>query len=422
MARGARPISHRIRAVIMAITLSSLGLMLALGWWAQESMEAAILQADQRATADMVLALAVPGQPLLRQTEDLIAYFKPAAEADAGLPAMPPVFANLSVPASLEREHDGQTYLISATSVAGGALYLAKNISAFESQVGNARSLFLALGAFIVALALALAQWASTRLVRPLRQLTGHIQSLQPRATLAAAPTNQPDLELRAIAESFNRFLEAQTAFVRREQSLVSLASHELRTPTAVISGALEIVAHRGHLAPDDQRTLARAQHATDELRQTIDLILRLGRASPLASPPQILNLARCVSDVLDDLTLANHPVARIAVQIPPDCSVLADPLLVKILVRNLVHNALHHTAGQVSLRADNRSLSVTDEGGGLPEPYNQLLNSTRPAPASPTLTGLGLLIVTLITERLGWALQASNNPERGITVTVRWA
>lgn len=419
MTRPARPIAHRIRTAILAITLSSLGLMLALGWWVQESMESAILQADQRATGDLVAALAVPDQPLLRQTQDAVMYFEPAGQPTPV--DRPMLFADVGVPAALERESEGQTYLISSAAVAGGSLYLAKNISAFEEQVGHARSWFLMLGAFLVVLALALAHWASVSLVRPLRRLTEHIQQLQPRATLAAAPTDQPDLELRTIAESFNRFLAAQTAFVRREQSLVSLASHELRTPTAVIRGALEVVAHRGHLAADDQRTLARAQHATDELRQTIDLILRLGRGSPLEAVPQSLPLAACIDEVLDDLRLASQPVSRIEVSVAPGATVLADPLLVKLLLRNLVHNALRHTTGQVALRADAHSLTVADQGGGLPPPYRQLLNRNQPAPGSAALTGLGLLIVTLITERLGWVIDLPDTQATGTTVTVRW-
>ena len=101
---------------------------------------------------------------------------------------------------------------------------------------------------------------------------------------------------------------------------------------------------------------------------------------------------------------------------------VKADPTLAKMLVRNLVHNALQHTqAGEITLTLAANALTVSDRGTGLSPRHKALLGSA-PASRAPAEGGLGLYLVTLIAERLGWLVtvqESSGQP--GTTIVISW-
>src|SRR5690606_1882219 len=117
----------------------------------------------------------------------------------------------------------------------------------------------------IIAFSLLLAVLSSRRIVKPLRLLSDRISRTPVGTSMPRMETDYADAELHSIAMTFNRFLDELESHVRREQSLLSLASHELRTPIAVMSGALDILESRNQLSSNDQATLARVRRACDE-------------------------------------------------------------------------------------------------------------------------------------------------------------
>ncbi|MDK7178822.1 histidine kinase dimerization/phospho-acceptor domain-containing protein, partial [Micrococcus luteus] len=70
--------------------------------------------------------------------------------------------------------------------------------------------------------------------------------------------TDYDEIELHSISDSFNQFLMQIEQFVQREKNLLNMASHELKTPLAVMLGGLDILDKRGNLSPKDEVTLQR--------------------------------------------------------------------------------------------------------------------------------------------------------------------
>src|SRR5690606_23369210 len=134
------------------------------------------------------------------------------------------------------------------------------------------------LGVVVLVLGALLAHLTTRRLVTPLRQLTDHIRVTQPAPRMPRISRTFKDRELREIADTFNLFLDEIETYVRREQSLLGLASHELRTPIAVILGALDVIAQRGRLSAEDDKTFQRIVRASQEMSANIDSILKLTR------------------------------------------------------------------------------------------------------------------------------------------------
>lgn len=434
MVHVARSISRRITRTVAAVTLFSLLLLMVIVWVAQEDMEDAILESDLQASRDLILRNLHQDEPLYWEAEVLVAFYQPHSHTDGSDNAeLPALFQGRPFPWAGEVEIGEQTYLMTLGEVSGGRLYLAKDISAFEARVHYFHYVLLSAGLCVLLLALLLARLGSARLIRPLQALTEHIRGMRADREMARAPEDQEDLELQTIARSFNLFLDELEAFVRREQSLISLSSHELRTPAAVIGGALAVIEQRGRLGPEDQRTLARAQKAVHELRHTIDLILKLGRRDEIVTTDTLVGMPGLLREVVDDLGRSGVDVSRVVCEEDDACVVRADPGLVKMLVRNLIHNALRHTQGEVRVCLFDGGLMVSDQGAGLPDAYRILLQRHVPTQGQrASMSGLGLVIVTLICERLGWRIVAADSAsigagvesekERGTELQISWS
>jgi signal transduction histidine kinase len=226
---------------------------------------------------------------------------------------------------------------------------------------------------------------------------------------------------LQAIAQSFNEFVGHLEAFVRREKSLLNLASHELRTPLAVVSGALDILAQRGSLSHDDQTTVARIRRATEEMQSNVDILLALARKDQGASVVATsVSLSTEVNRVLDDLS-GSYPVqSRVELRAFAPGQVVADATMVRMLLRNLVQNALQHTRRRVFITVHADYFDVRDEGEGLSSQAQDVLAGRVTLGQEPgAVHGLGLYLVTLMIERLGWTLQVVEASSQGTLLRV---
>ena len=218
------------------------------------------------------------------------------------------------------------------------------------------------------------------------------------------------DEELIEITQVLNNLLETLAAYLQREKALISLASHELRTPIAVISGALDVIDNRGTLTNENQKTIARIRHATEKMQADVDALLHLAhQAGQLTSEP--VNLANSVRGVLNELENSKDTaIQRISVNWPTqDKLIESDPALVRMLIRNLVQNSLRHTDGRVGISLGDNNLTISDQGPGLPAHIVSRLQTQSPLSEVPD-DGLGLFIVKLICERLNWRLDIEND------------
>jgi signal transduction histidine kinase len=198
--------------------------------------------------------------------------------------------------------------------------------------------------------------------------------------------------ELARLAATLNRMLAALEHARERERRFVADASHELRTPLTALAGNVAFLAQHG--ASDE--VVAELQHDTRRLADLADDLLALSREEAASPPGEVVRL----DELARAAEGADHVVAD-PVAVRGDGAALARAL------RNLVENARLHGAGRVTVEAAARNgvatLSVSDEGPGLPQPEAELAfarfwrGSGRAAGS-----GLGLAIVRATAERHG--------------------
>ncbi len=321
------------------------------------------------------------------------------------------------------------------------------------------RLLWTELAVFGVALLLTgLAGAAFIRLsMRPLTQVAGTALavsdlplasgevSLPPRV-----PNPAPGTEVGQVADAFNHMLEhVESALSERHASedrlrhFVADASHELRTPVAVIRSHADFAQRAGDDLPEDvQQALLRISAESDRMGHLVEdllLLARLDAGRPLAL--QDVDLTRLAIDAVSDARVAG-PDHRWQLELPDEPVVVRGDehrlhQALAVVVRgdehrlhqalaNLLANARAHTPPGTVIstevaedRAANAvTLSVVDTGPGIspeivPRVFERFVRADGARSHASGSTGLGLSIVDAIVRAHGAAISVDSVPGR---------
>jgi two-component system, OmpR family, sensor kinase len=217
--------------------------------------------------------------------------------------------------------------------------------------------------------------------------------------------------ELRRLGETLNDMLDRLRRSFERERRFVADASHELRTPVAVIKTELEGVLRSGRHEPRTREALVAALEECDHLTQLAEDLLVIARSAegelPVRSEPvAVLPLLEGVRDRFADRAGERGRAIRVdAVEL----EVIADPLRLRQALGNLVDNALRHGDGDIVVAARNTDgtveLEVSDEGPGFaPGIAGRAFERFTRGDAARTRggSGLGMAIVLAIAQAHG--------------------
>jgi len=221
------------------------------------------------------------------------------------------------------------------------------------------------------------------------------------------------------------RALRAETKVLQEQDNFLALVSHQFKTPLASLQLSLETMAKRP-LSPEQSRTLIERMLADlTRMESMVSRILdsvRLERGRvDLKSEP--VELAAAVGRVVAQFEeRARHEHIELAADVPRGLTVLADPLAVDVVVRNLLENALAAVAavsgGRVAVAAravnDDVELSVQDSGVGFAGADTARLfkkfSRLHPGGGSSYYgTGLGLFIVRRLMQLTGGRVSAES-------------
>jgi two-component system OmpR family sensor kinase len=294
-----------------------------------------------------------------------------------------------------------------------------QDLEARDRAVGNLGRLLL-LGGPVVLLLSALAGYlalgAALRPVDSMRRRAAAIRDSELGERLPVPPAQD---EIRRLGDTLNAMLARLESAFARERTFVSDASHELRTPMAILKTELEVALARPRSNEQLESALRSAAVEADRLVQLAEDLLVIARSDQGRLPisrghvdaVEILEVVRKrfanrAQDQRVTLTVADAPGVRLD----------ADHVRLEQAVGNLVENALRHGGKNVQLtavqRAETVELHVSDDGAGFPEGFiaTAFERFTRGDPARGRGgSGLGLAIVAAIARAHGGEAGASN-------------
>ena len=276
----------------------------------------------------------------------------------------------------------------------------------------------LARQAALIALIAATVIVVVQRATRPVRALS---HELQARPDDDLRPIAAPDAprELQPLIAATNEHMRRQSDLLAQQQRFVRDASHQLRTPLAVLKAQVQS-ARRGDVAPPE--ALAEIEHTVDRATQLANQMLALAKVAQLqqqadVAPAQFDEVVRAVA--LDVAPLIAGKGLDFDLQTEP-VTLRAHDWMLRELTRNLLHNAIRHTpaGGLLAItlvRAGGEArLTVADGGPGVAPEVAERLFQPFSAGAGGTGSGLGLAICHEIVQTLGGRIQLVNRMHNG--------
>lgn len=225
----------------------------------------------------------------------------------------------------------------------------------------------------------------------------------------AAKPENIPlekirFKELQTVGSTLENSVQKILDLTEREKSFVRCLSHELRTPMAVVSAALDIL-DRKEIPNEINAKLQKIRTANRSMILTSDTLLNIWQNQRTNALPEQIPLRSLVSEILNDnqYRTSREPLV-LNNEISPELlfNLQKEPL--NLVVSNLIKNAMQYAAGNsVNITATDTRITITND-------CNDAQKGDKPM-HSEYGYGLGLFIAETVAKQQGWSLLFEQKP-----------
>lgn len=217
-----------------------------------------------------------------------------------------------------------------------------------------------------------------SKMLKPLKEMSDTVKEIKGNELVARLDTNRAKDELKDLALAFNDMMDRLQVFVERQKQFASDASHELRTPVAIIQGYTEMLERWGKNDPKIlEESIQSITQETNNMKQLLEKLLFLSRSdkNTLKVDIQNVDLSFICKQVLKETSFIDDE-HELTSKIEDDVFLLGDAALIKELIRIFIDNALKYTpeGGTVTLSCastkKNIVLSIKDTGIGIPNEH----------------------------------------------------
>ncbi|MEK4513430.1 HAMP domain-containing protein [Paenibacillus anaericanus] len=303
-----------------------------------------------------------------------------------------------------------------------------------EREIGR----LLLLGLLIAAVVSVITGWIVARsALKPIRMMIGEVRSigannLSQRLHLPVAKD-----ELHQLGETFNSFLHKLDVSFEQQRRFVSDASHELKTPIAIIEGHTHMIQRWGKKSPEVlDESLAFMMDETKRMKELIAQLLLLAEAEEplLDGVGEVCDLHDTLRELIPQTVHVNPEVI-----LDYDGSPIGEAILIRMprgasyqVLRNIVENAFKYTpkGGTVSIShfiKDGQAIVIVEDTGigisseQLPHIFDRFYRTEGSRNRAQGGSGLGLAIAKAIMERYGGSIHIDSTLGQGTKVTLRF-
>ncbi len=317
------------------------------------------------------------------------------------------------------------SYLVNKPGIFPVVLQIAVPLTSIEEDQKAFFILLLILIPSSIALATLFALWASRSAFSPVLQMTKQTAQIELRNLKDRIQVVENDEELHELGNTLNLLLDRVESSILAQDRFVADASHQLKTPLAIIQGELELLStqYQGrNEVPELKGALFSIQQEVSQLIRLVENLLLLAKmdAGYGSIPFQTVRLDEIVTEAVKRFgRIAEKGGHKIALDLMPypansdeqiDFELQGDGYLLRCMIENLIDNAIKYSIGakeDISVRlgefSDRFVLEVQDHGLGITE--KELADLFQRFQRDPKKSlqaqgaGLGLVIVKRIAE-----------------------
>ncbi|MBB5977539.1 ATP-binding protein [Kribbella solani] len=326
---------------------------------------------------------------------------------------------------------DDHSFLIVAQGAAyQGTTYTVVVASSVETQRQTVATVaqYLAIGFPVLLIVVGIAGWLMIgQALRPVERIRSRVQGIGSRDLTERVPVPATRDEIARLAVTMNEMLDRLETGQATQRRFVADASHELRSPLATLTAALEVVG--ADTTGKAWRELGKVMETeTERMRHLVEDLLLLAKADDtgIRMRPTDVDLDDLVEAEIHRLR-SSKPELTVKSDVHP-VRVTGDPARLSQVLRNLVDNAARAAHSTVRLTTSEQNgaaiITVEDDGDGIPEAdrlrvFERFVRLDTSRSRASGGSGLGLSIAREITRAHHGTITLTSSPIGGTTATV---
>ena len=286
-----------------------------------------------------------------------------------------------------------------------GVVYLSRTPQNILKHLYAVTGRVLIATSIVLVITLLLAFFVSSRIVKPIKQLTSQAQKLAKGEVTTVSKLEKPGTyEVSKLSQSFatmSQTLQQRGDYIRQFAAHVS---HEFKTPLTSIQGAIELLQDHIDDMPITQRKkfLDNLQSDTQRLEKLVSRLLELAKADAMQASNQVSDLSSCLNTLKSRYKEKGLQISISPNSYPNKVAIATEVL--ETVFTNLLENSLQHQANEVSIKIEAKEkileICLHDNGSGIsPSNTERIFTPFFTTRRNQGGTGLGLDIVASLLQ-----------------------